>query len=246
MSAQQILAGDLRSIARAATQIENGTPAGAALLKELQPHTGRALIIGLTGPPGAGKSTLCNQLVRVIRGEGLKVAVIAVDPSSPLSGGAILGDRIRMQQHHADPHVFIRSMATRGFPGGLARTTRDLTTLLDAAGYDVIIIETVGVGQSEIEVARLAQVTVLVLVPGSGDDVQSIKAGIMEVAQVFAVNKADLPGADLLASNIHAATALDTGTPPEIVKVVALEGKGIEELLTAIRRAPRRTLPTFV
>ncbi len=245
MSAQQILAGDLRALARAATQVENNTPAGSALLAELAPHAGRALIIGLTGPPGAGKSTLCNQLVRIIRAEGLKVAVIAVDPSSPLTGGAILGDRIRMQQHHDDPNVFIRSMATRGFAGGLARSTKDLTTLLDAAGYDVVIIETVGVGQSEIEVARLAQVTVLVLVPGTGDDVQSIKAGIMEVAQVFAINKADLPGADLLASNIHAATALDTGTPPEIVKVVALDGKGVDELLTAIRRAPRRTLPTF-
>jgi LAO/AO transport system kinase len=183
--------------------------------------------------------------VRVIRGEGLKVAVIAVDPSSPLSGGAILGDRIRMQQHHADPQVFIRSMATRGFPGGLARTTRDLTTLLDAAGYDVVILETVGVGQSEVEVARLAQVTVLVLVLGAGDDVQSMKAGIMEVAQVFAINKSDVPGADQLANSIHAATALGSGTPPEIVKVIALEGQGVEELLAAIRRAPRRTLPAL-
>jgi LAO/AO transport system kinase len=246
MSTEQILAGDLRALARAATQVENSTPEGLAILETLAPRAGHALLIGLTGPPGAGKSTLCNQLVRVLRSEGLRVAVIAVDPSSPLTGGAILGDRIRMQQHHDDPQVFIRSMATRGFAGGLAKATRNLTTLLDAAGFDVVIIETVGVGQSEIEVARLAQVTVLVLVPGTGDDVQSIKAGIMEVAQVFAVNKADLPGADLLASNIHAATALDTGTPPEIVKVTALEGKGVEELLAAIRRAPRRTLPTFV
>ena len=243
MTADAILAGDLRALARAATEIENATPAGDSLLNDLTPRTGRALIVGLTGPPGAGKSTLCNQLVRAIRAHQQKVAVIAVDPSSPLSGGAILGDRIRMQQHHDDPGVFIRSMATRGFPGGIAKATRSLTTLLDAAGFDVVIIETVGVGQSEIEVARLAQVTVLVLVPGAGDDVQSMKAGIMEVAQVFAINKSDLPGADQLANSIHAATALDAGTPPEIVKVSALEGTGVEDLLAAIRRAPRRTLP---
>jgi LAO/AO transport system kinase len=245
MSAEQILAGDLRALARAATQIENGTPEGDSLLRELAPSAGRALIVGLTGPPGAGKSTLCNQLVRAIRAEGLRAAVIAVDPSSPLTGGAILGDRIRMQQHHDDPGVFIRSMATRGFPGGLAKTSRGLATLLDAAGYDVVILETVGVGQSEIEVARLAQVTVLVLVPGAGDDVQSMKAGIMEVAQVFAINKSDLPGADQLANSIHAATALGSGTPPEIIKVAALDGAGVDDLLAAIRRAPRRTLPAL-
>lgn len=240
--ADSILQGDLRAIARAVSAIENGSVEGQEFLAELKDRTGHALIVGVTGPPGAGKSTLCDQLIRVLRDEGKKVAVIAVDPSSPITGGAILGDRIRMQQHHADPGVFIRSMAARGWPGGLARATRDIVTLLDAAGFDVVIIETVGVGQSEIEIARLAHVTVLVLVPGSGDDVQSIKAGIMEVAQVFAVNKADLPGADILASSIHIATAHDHGSAPEIVKVIALEGKGVAELWAAIQRAPRRTL----
>jgi LAO/AO transport system kinase len=230
MDLASILSGDPRSLARTASAIENATPEGAALLSELQPHAGRALIAGLTGPPGAGKSTLCDQLVRTIRAEGKKVAVIAVDPSSPVTGGAILGDRIRMQQHHDDPGVFIRSMSARGWPGGLARSTRDVATLLDAAGFDVVLIETVGVGQSEVEVARAAQVTVLVLVPGTGDGVQAMKAGIIEVAQVIAVNKSDLPGADQLALDLHA----ESGA--EIVKVIALEGKGVAELWTAIQR----------
>jgi LAO/AO transport system kinase len=222
---------DLRSLARAASDLERGGPRADTILQEIEPHPGKALTIGITGPPGAGKSTLCNQLVRILRAEGKKVAVIAVDPSSPFTGGALLGDRIRMQQHHADPGVFIRSMASRGWTGGLARATKNLVTLFDAAGYDAVIIETVGVGQSEIEIAGLAQVTVVVLTPGSGDDVQSIKAGIMEIAQVFAINKADLPGAELLAKNLHS-EAPET----EIVQVVALDGTGIENLLAAIRR----------
>jgi LAO/AO transport system kinase len=229
MTAEQILRGDLRAIARAATRIENDS--ADTLVAELAPRAGRALTIGLTGPPGAGKSTLCDQLIRALRAEGKKVAVIAVDPSSPFTGGALLGDRIRMQQHHADPGVFIRSMAARGWSGGLARTTKDLVTLFDAAGFDMVIIETVGVGQSEIEIARLAKVTVVVLTPGSGDDVQSIKAGIMEIAQVFAINKADLPGAEMLAKNLHS-----EAPEVEVVQVVALEGKGVSELLDAIRR----------
>ncbi len=240
-----VLAGDRRALARAVTAVENAAADGQLLLQEVAGYAGKALIVGITGPPGAGKSTLVAQLLRVLRGEGKRVAVIAIDPSSPLTGGAILGDRIRMQEHHADSGVFIRSMAARGWPGGLAKTTRDVVTLLDAAGFDVIVIETVGVGQSEIEVARLAQVTVLVLVPGAGDDVQSIKAGIMEIAQVFAINKSDLAGADLLTSQIHMATALESGTPPEIVKVTALDGSGVGELWAAIQRAPRRTLPVL-
>jgi LAO/AO transport system kinase len=231
MQLEQILRGQVLPIARAATQIENGSPAAQQLLDQLAPHTGRALTIGITGPPGAGKSTLCDQLIRTLRAEGKKVAVIAIDPSSPFTGGALLGDRIRMQQHHADPGVFIRSMAARGWSGGLARATKDLVTLFDAAGYDAIVIETVGVGQSEIEIARLAKVTVVVLTPGSGDDVQSIKAGIMEIAQVFAINKADLPGADMLAKNLHS-----EAPEIEVVQVVALEGKGVADLLAAIRR----------
>lgn len=220
---------DVRALARAASALERGD---AELLRELQPHAGRALTIGVTGPPGAGKSTLCDRLIEALRAEGTRVAVIAVDPSSPFTGGALLGDRIRMQRHHADSGVFIRSMAARGFAGGVARATRDLVTLFDAAGYDVVIIETVGVGQSEVEVAKLAKVTVVVLTPGSGDDVQSIKAGIMEIAQVFAINKADLPGADALAANLHS-----EAPEVEAVQVAALEGKGVAELLAAVRRA---------
>src|SRR5689334_4828734 len=162
-TAEKILSGDLRSLARAATWIENRHPEAEALLRELFPHTGRALILGVTGPPGAGKSTLCDQLVKRLRREGKTVAVVAVDPSSPYSGGAILGDRIRMQEHHADPGVFIRSMATRGWLGGLARATTEMTMLLDAAGRDVVLVETVGVGQDEVEIARLADVTLVVL-----------------------------------------------------------------------------------
>ena len=231
-AAEQIVEGDVRALARAATWIENGAPEGAALLQELGARPGHALVVGITGPPGAGKSTLCDQLIRAIRAEGQRVAVIAVDPSSPVTGGALLGDRIRMQRHHDDPGVFIRSMATRGWQGGLAKTTGDLVKLLGAAGYDVVIVETVGVGQAEVEVARLAQVTVLVLVPGAGDDVQAIKAGIMEIAQVFAINKADLPGADRLEQELHG-----SGVTAPIIKVVALEGKGVDQLLAAVRSA---------
>ena len=234
---EKILSGDLRALARAATWIENRHPESESLLRELFPHTGRALILGVTGPPGAGKSTLCDQLARLIRGEGKTVAVIAVDPSSPYSGGAILGDRIRMQDHHADPGVFIRSMATRGSLGGLARATTEMVMLLDAAGRDVILVETVGVGQDEVEIARLAHVTLVVLTPGAGDDVQTLKAGIMEIAQVFVINKADLPGADKLEREIQMTLGLAHGPQPEIVKAVALEGRGVDDVLAAARRA---------
>src|SRR5580698_6254082 len=190
---QQILSGDLRALARAATLIENRNSAADTLLRELFPHSGHAITIGITGAPGAGKSTLVDKLTHTLRQENKSVGIIAVDPTSPYTGGAILGDRIRMLAHHADPHVFIRSMATRGWLGGVAAATTDMAVLLDAAGKDVVLVETVGVGQDEVEIAKLAAVTVVVLVPGMGDDVQAIKAGIMEIADVFVINKADQP-----------------------------------------------------
>ncbi len=236
--AQKIKAGETRALARAATWIENRRPEAENLLRELFPNTGRAMIIGVTGSPGAGKSTLCDQITANLRKEGKKVGVIAVDPSSPYTGGAILGDRIRMQQHHADQGVFIRSMATRGWLGGLAAATTEMTMLLDGAGFDAVIVETVGVGQDEVEIARLADVTLVVMVPGMGDDVQAIKAGIMEIADVFVINKADQPGAEKLERELRSYLTLShrpDGWSPKIVQTVASDGKGIDELLAAAR-----------
>jgi LAO/AO transport system kinase len=234
----QILAGDARALARAATAIENRKPEAEELLKELFSRTGRATVIGITGAPGAGKSSLVDQFIRELRREGKQVGVIAVDPTSPYTGGAILGDRVRMLSHHADSGVFIRSMATRGWLGGLAGATTDLTLLLDAAGKDVVLVETVGVGQDEVDIARLADVTVVVLVPGMGDDVQAIKAGIMEIADVFVINKSDQPGADRLQREIKAMQSLSTradGWVPPIVHTVATDGQGIGQALAAVR-----------
>ena len=194
--AAKIREGDLRALARAATGIENRDPQALDALRELAPFAGRARLAGITGPPGAGKSTLVDALAAAIRRQGKTVGIIAVDPTSPVSGGSVLGDRIRMQRHHGDPGVFIRSTATRGASGGLARSTEDLARLMDASGKDFVLIETVGVGQGEVDIAGFAQVTVVVLAPGMGDDVQALKAGLMEVADIFVVNKADRPGAD--------------------------------------------------
>ena len=236
----QILSGDLRSLARAATLIENQSPLGRALISSLFLQTGRAIIIVITGPPGAGKSTLVDQMITLIRAAAKTVGVIAVDPSSPFSQGAILGDRIRVQRHHADPGVFIRSMASRGKLGGLARGTLEMALLLDAAGRDYVIVETVGVGQDEVAVARLADITVVVLVPSMGDDVQAIKAGIMEIADVFAINKADLPGAEHLEQDIRAmqSVANDAGNPTAapVRRVTSLDGTGVEDLLDVIHQ----------
>ncbi len=233
----RIRSGDVRALARAISTIEDNRPEARELLKALFNYTGKARIIGLTGAPGAGKSTLVDQLAREYRKQGRTAGILAVDPTSPYTGGAILGDRIRMQAHHADPGIYIRSMATRGNLGGLARATTDAATVLDAAGKDLVLIETVGVGQDEIDIVRLADVTVVILVPGMGDDVQTIKAGIMEIADIFVINKSDRDGADRVEREIRSMQSLavraDKWTPP-IVKTVASEGKGITDLAAAI------------
>ena len=229
--------GDPRTLARAISTVENRAPGWSDLLKALFPYAGKARVVGLTGAPGAGKSTLVDQLAKLYRKQNRTVGIIAVDPTSPYTGGAILGDRIRMQDHFADSGIYIRSMATRGSLGGLARATADVTTVLDASGRDVILIETVGVGQDEVEIVRLADITVVILVPGMGDDVQTIKAGIMEIADIFVINKSDREGAERVEREIRALQSLavrkDSWTPP-IVKTVASEAKGIDELADAV------------
>jgi LAO/AO transport system kinase len=236
--ARRILRGDPRAVARAATLAENQPAAAEQLRKALSVHTGRAMTIGITGPPGVGKSTLVDQLTKTLRDQKKTVGIVAVDPSSPFSHGAILGDRVRMQRHHDDPGVFIRSMASRGKSGGLAEGARDVAFLLDAAGRNVVLIETVGVGQEEVEVAGVADVTVLVLAPGLGDDVQAMKAGIMEIADVFAINKSDMPGAERLEQEIRMMQSLgseqERSSAAPVRRVVATEGAGVEDLLAAI------------
>ena len=233
-----VMAGDPVALARAISLVEEGAPRGERILAEVFRGTGRASIIGVTGPPGAGKSSLVNRLVTQYRSRGDRLGVVAIDPSSAFSGGAILGDRIRMQQHTLDPDVFIRSMATRGRFGGLSRATRDAVDLMDAAGRDPILIETVGVGQDEVDIVRTADISVVVLVPGTGDEVQALKAGIMEIADIFVVNKADREGADRLVAAVDANLALHPYQSgewrPPVVKTVATTGAGVAELVAAI------------
>ncbi|HEU4939595.1 MAG TPA: methylmalonyl Co-A mutase-associated GTPase MeaB [Vicinamibacterales bacterium] len=236
----RVLEGDPRALARAISLVEDEAAAGAELVRQIFPHTGRAYLVGITGAPGSGKSTLVDRLTAAIRTKGQTVGVVAVDPTSPFSGGAILGDRVRMQAHAGDAGVFIRSMATRGHLGGLARATGEVALVLDAAGKDIVIIETVGVGQDEIDIVRTADVSVVTLVPGAGDEVQALKAGIMEIADVFVINKADREGADRSVASIEANLSLQTFTPgewrPPIVKTEATTGRGVPELLDTIER----------
>ncbi len=236
---KDLVAGDVRALARAISLVEERAPGAIDALREAFAHAGRATVVGITGAPGAGKSTLVDALIRAYRREGGSVGVVAVDPSSAFSGGAILGDRVRMQGHATDPQVFIRSMASRGHLGGLSRATSDAVDLLDAAGFDPVIVETVGVGQDEIEVARAADVVAVVLVPGMGDDIQAMKAGILEIADLFVINKADRAGADRLAADLETLLSLAEGegkARPEIVRTVAIRDEGIEDLQAGVRR----------
>jgi LAO/AO transport system kinase len=237
---QRLLAGDRRALARVVTLIENGAPQARELLAQVHTRGGHAHIVGLTGSPGAGKSTLVMQLARELLRRGQRVGVVAVDPSSPFTGGAILGDRIRMQDLAGNPNLYIRSMASRGSLGGLAATTRDVVRALDAAAFDTVLIETVGAGQAEVEIVRAAQTVVVVTVPGMGDDIQAIKAGILEIADVFVVNKADRPGADQTAAELRMLLSLDEHRKERewrvpIVKTSALGGEGIDALADKLR-----------
>ncbi|NNL78745.1 MAG: methylmalonyl Co-A mutase-associated GTPase MeaB [Desulfobacterales bacterium] len=237
IDAQTIIRGNQLAGARLIRQLEEGDPAGIELLKRLYTHTGNAFVIGITGPPGSGKSTLANCIITDFRQRKKKVAVVAIDPSSSISGGALLGDRIRMRRHTEDDGVFIRSMATRGHLGGLSKTTRETVLVFDAMGYDIVIIETVGVGQDEVEIAQFAHTTAVVSLPGMGDDIQAMKAGLLEIGDIFIVNKADSPGADdvvlQLRNMLEMSSTLANDWHPPILKTVAVESDGTTELVDA-------------
>ncbi|NJE27023.1 methylmalonyl Co-A mutase-associated GTPase MeaB [Thermococcus sp. MV5] len=239
---ERMLKGDKRATARLITFVENNEEKAREIVKKIYPYTGRAYIIGITGPPGSGKSTLVDKLIKKAREEGKVVGVIAIDPTSPFTGGALLGDRIRMQRHSTDPGVFIRSMATRGSLGGLAKATNDAIKILDAYGCDVIFVETVGVGQIEVDIVKTADTVVLVTVPGLGDDIQAIKAGLMEIADIFVVNKADKEGADATMFELELMLDLEKekwnkkGWRPLIVSTIAFTNKGTEQLWEAINK----------
>jgi len=240
--AEKVIGGDVRTVARLIRDIDDGMPEVREVLKELYPHTGKAYVIGITGAPGVGKSTLVDQVVAHLRKRNKTVGVLAVDPTSPFSGGAILGDRVRMQRHSMDPGVFIRSLATRGHFGGLTQSTRSAIDVLDAMGKDYILVETVGVGQDEVDVVRSAHTTVIVVIPGMGDDIQAIKAGILEVGDIFLINKADREGTDKTLSDLRLMIEMDQkkydegGWKPPIIKIQAVFDKGVDEFLEAVDR----------
>ena len=237
--ADRLLAGETRALARAISLVERDDPQMLELLSELQPHTGRAYLLGITGPPGSGKSTLVDGMVEALRRQDKTVGVIAVDPNSPFTGGAVLGDRVRMQRHSLDPGVFMRSMGARGHLGGLAGASRQAARVLDAFGRDYVILETVGVGQSELEVSSVCDTTIVVVNPRQGDEIQAIKAGILEIADIFVVNKADLPGADSAVRQLQQTYPDDMKVGdwlPPILKVVAARAEGVDALLEAIEK----------